>query len=140
MASLIKNLELYFNMYTYNNIVGGHLRNIEGYSSKIKNILMIDDNRAKRITNPKEIADLFWVFKPKEERPEYFGEEDLTLYNNLNNFLMKMEKNYADKLTHFNYYENKKKIEEKESFNKTYKKYEEKMGRHEQINKINHFI
>ena len=38
-------------MYQHNNIVGGHLKNIEGYSNKIKNIIMIDMNRAKRITN-----------------------------------------------------------------------------------------
>jgi len=38
-------------MYKHNNIVGGHLRNIEGYSPKIRNVLMLDSNRAKRITN-----------------------------------------------------------------------------------------
>jgi len=48
--NIIKYMELYFNMYQHNNIVGGHLKNIEGYNAKIKNIIMLDSNRAKRIT------------------------------------------------------------------------------------------
>lgn len=61
--NIIKYLELYFNMYQHNNIVGGHLKNIEGYSQRIKGILMIDSNRAKRITNVEEITNFFWGFK-----------------------------------------------------------------------------
>lgn len=49
--NIIKYLELYFNMYQHNNIVGGHLKNIEGFTSKIKSILMMDNIRAKRISN-----------------------------------------------------------------------------------------
>lgn len=49
--NLIKYLELYFNMYQHNNLVGGQFKNIEGYNLKIRNILMIDNNRAKRINN-----------------------------------------------------------------------------------------
>lgn len=33
---LIKTIELYFNMYLHNNIVGGHLKNVEGYNRRIK--------------------------------------------------------------------------------------------------------
>jgi len=47
--SLIKNVEMYFNMYSHNNIVGGHIKKVEGYNSKIKKILMLDENRAKRL-------------------------------------------------------------------------------------------
>lgn len=49
--NLIKYMELYFNMYQHNNIVGGHLKNIEGYNPRIKKIVMEDNIRAKRITN-----------------------------------------------------------------------------------------
>lgn len=38
-------------MYQHDNIVGGHLKKIEGYCPKIKNIIMIDEVRAKRITH-----------------------------------------------------------------------------------------
>ena len=61
--NLIKYIELYFNMYQHNNIVGGHFKNIEGYSPKIRNILMMDNNRAKRISNVEQITDLFWSYK-----------------------------------------------------------------------------
>ena len=46
---LIKTIELFYNMYQHNNIVGGHLKNVEGYNNKIRQILMMDDVRAKRI-------------------------------------------------------------------------------------------
>jgi hypothetical protein len=59
----MKSIELYFNLYNHNNLVGGHLRTIEGYNMKIKKILMLDDNRAKRLTNSSEITNLFWSFK-----------------------------------------------------------------------------
>ena len=50
---LIKTIELYFNMYVHNNIVAGHFKKIEGYNRKISHLLMIDETRAKRITDPK---------------------------------------------------------------------------------------
>ena len=33
---LIKTIELFYNMYIHNNIVGGHLKHVEGYNAKIK--------------------------------------------------------------------------------------------------------
>jgi hypothetical protein len=71
--NLIKYLELYFNMFQHNNIVGGHLKNIEGFNSRIKSILMIDDVRAKRITNVEDITNHFWSFQEPNLRPEFFG-------------------------------------------------------------------
>jgi hypothetical protein len=65
---LIKTIELYFNMYEHNNIVGGYFKNVEGFNPKIESILMIDDLRAKRIENAKEITSLFQVFKLKSNR------------------------------------------------------------------------
>ena len=67
--NIIKYMELYFNMYLHNNIVGGHLKNIEGYSLKIKQVLMLDNNRAKRITNIEDITNFFWAFKDPSTRP-----------------------------------------------------------------------
>ena len=32
---LIKIIELYFNMYEHNNIVGGYFKNVEGFNAKI---------------------------------------------------------------------------------------------------------
>ncbi len=49
-------------MYVHNNIVGGHLRKVEGYGRRIRDILMLDDNRARRITDIKEITKHFQVF------------------------------------------------------------------------------
>lgn len=100
--SLIKYIELYFNMYQYDNIVGGHLKKIEGYSPKIKNIIMTDEVRARRITHIEDITSFFWSYRPASDRPEYFGEEDLSLYNLLNGYLLKMEKKYSETLIRFN--------------------------------------
>ncbi len=65
---LIKVIELYFNMYQHNNIVGGYFKNVEGFNPRIQSILMIDDTRAKRIENAQEITTLFQVFKPKTDK------------------------------------------------------------------------
>lgn len=65
---LIRTIELYFNMYEHNNIVGGYFKNVEGFNPKIESILMIDDLRAKRIENAKEITCLFQVFKLKSDK------------------------------------------------------------------------
>ena len=92
--NLIKYLELYYNMYQHNNIVAGHLKNIEGYN-RIKNILMIDANRAKRITKVEDITRHFWVFREEADRPQFFGEEDLGLYNSLNGYSLKIERKYV---------------------------------------------
>lgn len=59
---LIRTIELFFNMYVHNNIVGGHLRKVEGYGRRIRDILMFDDARARRITDPKDITKHFQVF------------------------------------------------------------------------------
>lgn len=59
---LIRTIELFFNMYVHNNIVGGHLRNVEGYGRRIRDILMFDDARARRITEPRDITKHFQVF------------------------------------------------------------------------------
>lgn len=88
--TLIKYIELYFNMYQHDNIVGGHFKNIEGYSAKIKSIIMADQTRARRITHIEDITDFFWSFRPAGERPLYFGEEDLALYNILNGYSFKI--------------------------------------------------
>ena len=77
-------------MYQHNNIVGGHLKNIEGFNQRIKSIIMLDSNRAKRITNVEEITNLFWSYKDADQRPFFFGEEDQTLFNMLNGYLLKM--------------------------------------------------
>lgn len=95
---------MYFNMYSHNNIVGGHIKKVEGYNSKIKKILMLDENRAKRLNIVQEITAFFWIFRKKEDWPQFYGEEDLNLYNILNNFLLKMEKRYGDTLTNFKFY------------------------------------
>jgi hypothetical protein len=87
---LILTIELYFNMYVHNNIVAGHFRKVEGYSRKISQILMIDEARAKRITDPKELTAYFQVFKEKTVRSETYMEEDVSLFNAISNFLLKM--------------------------------------------------
>jgi thymidylate synthase len=51
-----------------------------------------------------------------------------------------MEKRYVETLSKFNYFESKKRKDEKEAFRKTYDKFQKKMGRNEPINKINKFI
>ena len=50
-------------MYEYNNIVGGHIKKMEGFTSRVKDILMMDTNRAKRISRVEEITDHLWAFK-----------------------------------------------------------------------------
>ena len=65
---LIKVIELYYNMYEHNNIVGGYFKNVEGFNPRIESILMLDGTRAKRIENAKEITCLFQVFKPKNDK------------------------------------------------------------------------
>jgi hypothetical protein len=85
---LIKTIELYFNMYLHNNIVGGHFKKIEGYNKRIKEILMIDEMRAKRISSSEEITSCFQVFKTS--RTEYYMEEDMSLFNLISNFLLKL--------------------------------------------------
>ncbi len=67
-------------------------------------------------------------------------EEDVGLFSALSNFLMKMEKKYTEIVEGFNYYEHKRKKDEKDSFRKTREKFEQRMGQHEPINRINHFI
>ena len=48
-------------------------------------------------------ANLFavWVFKDPQSRPEFYGEEDLNLFNILQNFSMKMEKHFNDAKRNF---------------------------------------
>ena len=72
---------------------------------------MLDLNRAKRITAVEEITNHFWVYKEINFRPQFFGEEDLALYNALNGFLLKMEKKYSYIVVNYSYFEQKKKSE-----------------------------
>ena len=65
---------------------------------------MLDMNRAKRITNIEQITNHFWIYKDISIRPQYFGEEDLALYNILNGFLLKMEKKYSENIINYNYF------------------------------------
>ncbi len=57
-------------MYQHANIVGGHMRNVEGYNAKIKNMLMFDEMRAKRIQKPEEVTLFFQVFQ-SQRTPTY---------------------------------------------------------------------
>lgn len=59
---MVKIIELFFNLYQHNNIVGGHFRKVEGFNRRIQNIIMLDDLRAKRFSDPTEITNLFQVF------------------------------------------------------------------------------
>lgn len=137
---LIKYVELFFNMYQHNNIVGGHLKNVEGFNNRVRNVLMLDANRAKRIKQVEDITSHFWSFKEEDVRPTYFGEEDLALYNILNGFSFKMERKYTENLSKFNYFEAKKRKEEKASLQKSKEQFEKRVGRHDPIDKINKFI
>lgn len=85
---MVRIVELFFNLYQHNNIVGGHFRKVEGFNRRIQHILMLDDLRAKRFTNPSELTTLFQVFH--EIRGEHFVDEDLSLLSLLSNFLMKL--------------------------------------------------
>jgi hypothetical protein len=42
------------------------------------------------------LHEYFWAFKPPKTRAEYFGEQDETLYNLVQNFVLKMEKSFED--------------------------------------------
>lgn len=101
---------------------------------------MLDSLRAKRITQVEEITSHFWSFKDESTRPVYFGEEDLALYNILNGYSFKMEKKYNENLTKFNFFEAKKRREERQSCQKSKEKFEKRIGKHEPINQINRFI
>jgi hypothetical protein len=101
---------------------------------------MLDDARARRITSLQEVTQHFQVFRERSRRSDSFMEEDMGLFNALSNFLLKMEKKYAEMLEGYNYYELKRRRDEKDAFRKTREKFEQRMGQHEPINRINHFI
>ena len=48
------------------------------------------------------------MFRPEEERPEYFGEEDLNLYNALQNYSLKMERSLVQVSLNFSSFETKR--------------------------------
>lgn len=59
---LVRTVELFFNMYTHDNIVGGHFRKVEGYGRRVREVLMLDDARARRLAAPAEITRHFRAF------------------------------------------------------------------------------
>ena len=82
-------------MYQSANRVGDLIKSLEGFNDQIRKILL-EGVKAKRIRNIDELKIYFWIFKHARERPEYYGEEDLSLYNILQNFCLKMEKAFED--------------------------------------------
>lgn len=103
---VVRIVELFFNLYQHNNIVGGHFRKVEGFNRRIQHILMLDDLRAKRFTDPAEITVLFQVFR--EAKSEHFVDEDLALLSLMSNFLMKLERKYHDLKESFSFFERKR--------------------------------
>lgn len=51
---------------------------------------MMDEVRAKRLTKTEDFKGFFAVFRERGERSDFYMEEDMAVYNVLNNYNMKM--------------------------------------------------
>lgn len=106
---LIKNINLYFHMYSSARKVGALLRSFDGYNATIQKIFFISSqSQEAKIIQEGSICKEFWMFRPEEERPEYFGEEDLNLYNALQNYSLKMERSLVQVSLNFSSFETKR--------------------------------
>ena len=81
-------------MYPHPKKVGDLLKGVEGYNKVVHDVIFENRMNAKRIKKDSEITSNFWVFKERNLWPEFYGEEDLNLFNILQNFSMKMDKNF----------------------------------------------
>lgn len=56
-------------MYIHPKKVGDMIRGVDGYTKDIHKVLFSNQFMAKRITDPNQIYQYFWIFKNKYERP-----------------------------------------------------------------------